>query len=81
LRRAIAVGDSPGASVPSSTATASENSPAITHTRLADRDRADTGHHLTLRQMAVAHNVLADILSLEAISFARRSDLGHYGLS
>ena|SRR5215472_14091901 len=51
---------------------------AITHTRRADRDRADTGHY---RQMAVAHNTLAAILSLEAHMLAEKiSDLGLYGL-
>jgi hypothetical protein len=50
-------------------------------TRLADRDRADTGHHLARRQMAVAHNALAAILSLEAHMLGEKiSDLGLYGL-
>jgi hypothetical protein len=45
------------------------------------RPMADTGHHLALRQMAVAHNALAAILSLEARMLGEKiSDLGLYGL-
>src|SRR6266446_1449876 len=35
------------------------------HTRLANRDRADVGHDLALRKMAVAHDALLARLGLE----------------
>jgi hypothetical protein len=47
---------------------------ATTHTRLADCDRAaNTGHDLALRQMAMAHYVLAAIPGLEINSLGRKS--------
>jgi hypothetical protein len=47
---------------------------AIMHTRLADHDWADAGHHLALPQMAVVHNGLAAILSLAARHAWREND-------
>ena len=38
---------------------------AVAHARLADADRANTGHDLTLRQMTVAHDTTETVLSLE----------------
>src|SRR6267142_2736576 len=38
---------------------------AVAHTRLANRDRADAGHDLAFRKMAVAHDALLARLGLE----------------
>src|ERR1700739_3018024 len=38
---------------------------AIAHTRLADGDRADTGHHLALRQVTVAGDPPVGVLWLQ----------------
>src|SRR5436309_11666001 len=38
---------------------------AIAYTRLADGDRTDTGHHLALRQVAVADDALVAVLGLQ----------------
>src|SRR6516162_6165378 len=38
---------------------------AVAHTRLANRDRADAGHDLAFRKMAVAHHALLARLGLE----------------
>src|SRR5205823_15062516 len=38
---------------------------AVAHTRLANRDRADAGHDLAFRQMAVAYHALLARLGLE----------------
>jgi hypothetical protein len=55
---------------------------AIAYTRLANRNRTDTGHDLTLGQMAVAHNALAAVLGLEISMLGKKiRDLGLYGLS
>jgi hypothetical protein len=55
---------------------------AITHTRLVDRYNTNPGHHLALRQMAVAHKALAASLSPETHILGEKiSDLGLYGLS
>src|SRR5215468_276847 len=54
----------------------------IAYTRLADRDRADTGQDFAFRQMAVAHNTLAAVLSLKIRMLGKKiRDLGLYGLS
>src|SRR6202022_837101 len=37
----------------------------VAHTRLANRDRADAGHDLAFRKMAVAHDALLARLGLE----------------
>src|SRR5205085_4961825 len=50
---------------------------AITHTRLADRDRTDTGHHLTLRQVTVAHDAPVAVRGLQIGMLAEKvRDLG-----
>src|SRR5438876_1416386 len=38
---------------------------AVAHPRLADGDRADTGHHLALRQMTVADDALVAVPGLQ----------------
>ena len=38
---------------------------AVAHTRLANHDRADAGHDLAFRKMAVAHDALLARLGLE----------------
>src|SRR5207249_7594946 len=38
---------------------------AVAHTRLANRDRADAGHDLGFRKMAVAHDALLARLGLQ----------------
>ena len=38
---------------------------AIAHTRLADGDRTDTGHHLALRQVTVADDALVAVPGLQ----------------
>src|SRR5207245_11133887 len=38
---------------------------AIAYTRLAGGDRTDTGHHLALRQVAVADDALVAVLGLQ----------------
>jgi hypothetical protein len=38
---------------------------AIAHTRLADGDRTDAGHHLALRQVTVADDALVTVLGLQ----------------
>jgi len=38
---------------------------AVAHTRLADGDRTDTGHHLALRQVTVAHDPLVAVCGLQ----------------
>jgi hypothetical protein len=38
---------------------------AVAHARLADRNRADTGHDRTLRQMTVAHDTIEPAPGLE----------------
>ena len=50
---------------------------AIAHTRLADGDRPDTGHHLALRQVTVADDALVAILGLQIGMLAEKvRDLG-----
>src|SRR5450631_60314 len=50
---------------------------AIAHTRLADRDRTDTGHHLALRQVTVAHDPLVAVRGLQIGILAEKvRDLG-----
>src|SRR3954467_1589816 len=50
---------------------------AIAHTRLADSDRTDTGHHLPLRQVTVADDALVAVLSLQIGMLAEKVlDLG-----
>jgi hypothetical protein len=50
-----------------------------THTRLADGDRTDTGHHLALRQVTVADDALAAVLGLQMGMLAEKvRDLGHH---
>jgi hypothetical protein len=54
---------------------------AIAHTRLADGDRADTGHHLALGQLTVADNALMAIRGLQIGMLAEKvRDLGFNGL-
>src|SRR5881409_1762856 len=50
---------------------------AIAYTRLADGDRTDTGHHLALRQVAVADDALVAVLGLQIGMLAEKvCDLG-----
>ena len=50
---------------------------AIAHTRLADGDRTDTGHHLALRQVTVADDALVAVLGLQIGMLAEKvRDLG-----
>ena len=50
---------------------------AIAHARLADGDRTDAGHHLALRQMAVADDALVAVLGLQIGMLAEKvRDLG-----
>src|SRR6058998_2688274 len=50
---------------------------AIAYTRLADGDRTDTGHHLALRQVAVADDELVAVLGLQIGMLAEKvCDLG-----
>src|ERR1700732_1058941 len=50
---------------------------AIAHTRLADGDRTDTGHHLALRQVTVAHDPLVAVRGLQIGILAEKvRDLG-----
>jgi hypothetical protein len=51
---------------------------AVAHTRLADADRADAGHHFAPGQMAVADEPLAAILRLEIGMLGE--ELGDLGL-
>ena len=54
---------------------------AIAHTRLADGDRTDTGHHLALRQVTVADDALVAVLGLQIGMLAEKvRDLGLYRL-
>src|SRR5437763_974854 len=49
----------------------------ITHTRLADGDRTDTGHHLALRQVTVADDALVAVRGLQIGMLAEKvCDLG-----
>jgi hypothetical protein len=49
----------------------------IAHTRLADGDRADTGHHLALRQVTVADDALVAVRGLQIGMLAEKvRDLG-----
>src|SRR5258708_1282597 len=50
---------------------------AIAYTRLADRDRTDTGHHLAFRQVTVAHDALVAVRGLQIGMLAEKvRDLG-----
>src|SRR5207244_3906519 len=50
---------------------------AIAYTRLADGDRTETGHHLALRQVAVADDALVAVLGLQIGMLAEKvCDLG-----
>jgi hypothetical protein len=50
---------------------------AISHTRLADGDRTDTGHHLALRQVTVADDALVAVRGLQIGMLAEKvCDLG-----
>src|SRR5882762_9377949 len=54
---------------------------AVAHTRLANRDRADAGHDLAFRKMAVAHDALLARLRLEiGVLCEKLSDLRFDGL-
>src|SRR6478672_2212631 len=54
---------------------------AIAHTRLADGDRTDTGHHLALRQVTVADDALVAVLGLQIGMLAEKvCNLGLYRL-
>jgi len=50
---------------------------AIAHTRLADGDRTDTGHHLAFRQVTVAYDPLVAVRGLQIGMLAKKvRDLG-----
>src|SRR5271156_4945447 len=50
---------------------------AVAHTRLADGDRTDTGHHLALRQVTVADDALVTVRGLQIGMLAEKiRDLG-----
>jgi len=54
---------------------------AIAHTRLADGDRTDTGHHLALRQVTVADDALLTVRGLQIGMLAEKvCNLGLYRL-
>ena len=53
----------------------------VAHARLAHANRADSGHHLALGQMTVAHDTAATVGGLEISMFAKKfGDLGLHGL-
>src|SRR4029077_14719531 len=54
---------------------------AIAHTRLADSNRTDSGHHLALRQVTVADDALVAVLGLQIGLLAEKvCNLGLYRL-
>ena len=54
---------------------------AIALTRLANSDRTDTGHHLALRQVTVAHDALVAVRGLQIGMLAEKvCNLGLYRL-